>query len=508
MKNKQLAINMIASIVTFAINLGISFFLAPFIINKLGRESYGFIGLINNFVSYASIVTIALNSMADRYITLKIHQNDEKGARIYFNSVLIGNLIMAGVFAIIALIMMLNLGSLINIPGNLNKDVRIAFSLVALEFIISLVTSVFAAATFIKNKLYLASIRSIESNFLRVVIIVILFVFLPAKIFYINIASLGAAILVVITNIYFTIKLIPELKIDIHYFRVSAVVELIKSGMWNVFTRLSQILETGLDLLLANIFLGASIMGTLSISKTIPTTFVSFTVVMVSVFAPQLTISYAKNEISDVIKGTKQSIKIMTFLTSLFFAFIVIYSKDFYELWIPSQDAKTLYILTILAVFHMPISSGMNSLFNIFTITNKIKKSSLVFIGCSIVNVIIIVIVSNILTANYAMYFIAGTSSLLDIFVSIFFVVPYAGICLNKKKSIFYSDLLLCVIGNILIVVTFSVVKLVFPVTGWITLFISIFISGILGSAVNMYILMKKEERIFFVNKILRRKKQ
>jgi len=156
----------------------------------------------------------------------------------------------------------------------------------------------------------------------------------------------------------------------------------------------------------------------------------------------------------------------------------------------------------------MPISSGMNSLFNIFTITNKIKKSSLVFIGCSIVNVIIIVIVSNILTANYAMYFIAGTSSLLDIFVSIFFVVPYAGICLNKKKSIFYSDLLLCVIGNILIVVTFSVVKLVFPVTGWITLFISIFISGILGSAVNMYILMKKEERIFFVNKILRRKKQ
>jgi len=72
MKNKQLAINMIASIVTFAINLGISFFLAPFIINKLGRESYGFIGLINNFVSYASIVTIALNSMADRYITLKI----------------------------------------------------------------------------------------------------------------------------------------------------------------------------------------------------------------------------------------------------------------------------------------------------------------------------------------------------------------------------------------------------------------------------------------------------
>ena len=70
MKNKELLINMISSIVSFVITMGISFFLTPFIVGKLGREAYGFIGLINNIISYASVVTIALNSMAGRFITL------------------------------------------------------------------------------------------------------------------------------------------------------------------------------------------------------------------------------------------------------------------------------------------------------------------------------------------------------------------------------------------------------------------------------------------------------
>ena len=95
MKNKNLLINIVTSIISLATSIGISFFLTPYIVDKIGKEAYGFIGLINNLVSYISIITIALNSMAGRFITIKIHQNNEKEANEYFNSVLISNIIMA-----------------------------------------------------------------------------------------------------------------------------------------------------------------------------------------------------------------------------------------------------------------------------------------------------------------------------------------------------------------------------------------------------------------------------
>ena len=73
MKNKQLAINMIANIISFMVNIGINFLFTPYLINTVGKEAYSFFPLANNFISYTSIITVALNSMASRFITINIH---------------------------------------------------------------------------------------------------------------------------------------------------------------------------------------------------------------------------------------------------------------------------------------------------------------------------------------------------------------------------------------------------------------------------------------------------
>lgn len=64
--NKQTTINLITSLAAFVINAGISFVLTPYILEKLGNEAYGFIGLAYDFVNYAGILTLALNSMSCR----------------------------------------------------------------------------------------------------------------------------------------------------------------------------------------------------------------------------------------------------------------------------------------------------------------------------------------------------------------------------------------------------------------------------------------------------------
>ena len=62
--NKQTRVNFIAQVISFAINICISFFLTPFIIKNIGIEANGFVTLANNVVEYAQIFTLAINSMA------------------------------------------------------------------------------------------------------------------------------------------------------------------------------------------------------------------------------------------------------------------------------------------------------------------------------------------------------------------------------------------------------------------------------------------------------------
>ena len=74
MKNRQLILNMTSTMLAFCVNMGINFFLTPYITKNVGVEAYGFITLANNFVMYASLLTIALNSMIGRVITIEFYK--------------------------------------------------------------------------------------------------------------------------------------------------------------------------------------------------------------------------------------------------------------------------------------------------------------------------------------------------------------------------------------------------------------------------------------------------
>ena len=167
---KQSAINLIAQIVMFGVNLCISFFLVPYITEVIGVDAYGFVGLANDFVSYAQIITIAINSMASRFITIKIHEGEKEEASKYYSSVVIANIILSIILGIIGIVFVIFMQHFVNIPDNLLLDVKLLFALMFANFIISILTSTFSVATFCTNKLYLTSIKTIFSQILRVVI--------------------------------------------------------------------------------------------------------------------------------------------------------------------------------------------------------------------------------------------------------------------------------------------------------------------------------------------------
>ena len=102
MQNKKATlVNIFAALITLGVQMFISFWLSPFVVGKLGEEAYGFINLANNFVSYASLVAIAINSMACRYISVSYNSNRIEEAKSYFCSVFIANCFLYGIIVVL-----------------------------------------------------------------------------------------------------------------------------------------------------------------------------------------------------------------------------------------------------------------------------------------------------------------------------------------------------------------------------------------------------------------------
>jgi len=501
---KRLYINIIATIMSFAVNMGISFFLTPYVVKYIGVASNGFVGLANNFVSYAQLFTVALNSMAGRFITIKIHQKDDEGASRYFSSVIIANILISVILTIGFGVIILFINKLFDIPDELITDVRLLWAFIFANFILSVYTSIFSTATFVKERLDLSSIANIIGYMLRAVILIIFYVMVKSTVvWYMGLATFCSGAFLLAINAAYKKRLLPELKFSKDKFDFKAIKELIASGIWNTITKLSSILSSGLDLLISNIFVSATAMGILSITKTIPTNMLSFFAAIGYVFAPQITINYAKKNYDEIKKQVIYAIRLLSIFSSIALAALFAFGKEFYSLWQPTQDSTQLYILTIISCMQHVFCMPLEPLYNIFTATNKIKASSIALIISSTLTILTVFVSLNFATTDMAkLMIIAGTSTIMEIIRVLVFLPMYGAKCIKCKKSTFYPIILKNTISFVAITGIGFLMKRVCSINSWGKLLVVLIILGIIGFALNLVFLLNKEDRTKFLSKI------
>lgn len=496
MFNKELIINMISSIVAFIINMGINFILSPYIINNVGVEAYGFISLANNFINYASLLTIALNSMAGRFITISLHRKDIDKANQYFNSILISNILIGVILCVISGVFVCKLEDIINVPQNILLDIKILFLFLFLNFIISVITSIFGIATFATNKLYLTSLRAIEGNVIRVILLISMFMILKPNVSYVGVVAFIVTVYSSVFNIYYTKKLLPQINISKKIYNFKVIIEVLESGIWNVFTKLSSILSNGLDLLIANLFLGATAMGTLSLSKTIPTVILSVFGMLASIFSPELTKSYAKGNLENMKSTLISSMRLLGVLATIPMTILIVYGNNFFKLWVPGEDAQLLQLLSIVGSAGMIFALPLEGLWNIFTVTNKIKESSIFLFFNSLLTIIIVIIsIQFVDSTEYRMYIIAGVSTIFSIIRALTFLPIYGAKCIGVKWYTFYPQIFINTIGFAILSILAYLIKFVVVIDSWIKLFFVITIISFIGLIINYFLVLKKAER-------------
>lgn len=350
MNKKQLFISMTAQIVSFAVSMGVSFILSPYLAKAIDISASGFVTQGNQFVSYAQILVSALNTMASRFITVSIHQGKEEEANRYFSSVFFGNVFMAAVFAVPATFLILFVDQIMNVPAAMVTDLQIMLFFVMLNFVLNIILSVFSVSVYAKDRLDLLAIKTIESEIVRMVLLVGCYTFFRPYMWYVGIGSVVYTLVLGLGNYRYTKRLMPEVHISRKYFDMGKIKELVSLGAWNSVTRLGQTLLEGLDLLIANILIDPGAMGILDFAKKVPLCIVNLMSSVVGIFNPQITILYAEEKYDEMVQMIKSANRIMIFMLSIPIAFVTAFGDIFFSLWLPAYDAHQLHLLCVLSM--------------------------------------------------------------------------------------------------------------------------------------------------------------
>ena len=500
---------MTAQLVAFVVNLGVTFVLTP-VIDAMLPNTIGFVNMANQFVQWAQVVVSALNTLASRYITIHLHKGEEQEVNEYFSSVFFANMLMAAVFLLPALFVIVFLGRLFQVPAASLTDVQILFAFVFLNFFISIITSVFSVSTYSTNRLELTSIVTIITEMVRLTILYVTYRFFTPYLFYVGIASVVSTVILSAANAGFTKKLLPKVKISVKYFRWRKVMELVSLGAWNSVTRLGQMLLDGLDTFISNIFMDEAAMSLLVLAKYVPTTLSGLMGTLVGVFAPSITIAYAKGNKQELMDVLKSSNRIMIFMMSIPIAFVTAYGDKFFQLWLSNsrtpEEITQINYLAVLSMGVLFVSASIQVLYQVFIITKKIKLNSIVIVASGVISTAIVFVLLE--TTNLGLYAIAGVSVVIGLIRNMVFTPIYAAKCLEVKWTTFYGDIFMGLASIGIITVVAFVSKMFLPMDNWISFFASGIFMGCVALVLNFFIVLGKTERQMVLDKVMSKLKR
>lgn len=501
---KSFVLNLVSQIAVFASNMVINFLLTPIVLEKLGEEAYGFIGLINNFINYAVIITIALNALAGRYITLAYHKGEHEAAKEYYSSVFYANTVISAVIFAASLLLSANISRILNVPAELIPDVKLTVLLSAINTIISLLTVVYGVAAFIKNKLYLNSCSQMVAAVAKVVVIVSLFAFLTAHMWYYALSAIVAASITLLIQKIVTKKLCPDFVVRPKYYRWARVWEILKNGLWVSLESFNKVLQTGLDLLISNLFVNPAATGLFSVAKTVPHVLTQVSGTIATVFNPELAQLYAANKKTELTESFRFTIRFLSMVMIVPLIGFISFGLDFYTLWLPDNTAEEVRLiqqLSVLTVIPLLINAYSEGLYYANVLTNKIKGSVLITFGFSVASIICEVIL--LLTSSInPLYIIAGSSAFFMTLRYLFVTPIYAAKILKLPIFTFYPSIIRALIISGVLACGFIFVSKAVQISSWIEMILVCGGCAIVGYLFVLLCIFNRQERKKFLGAI------
>lgn len=494
-KNKytKLLLTILASGGAFFLNCVINLVLPPYITNRVGMEAYGFVTLAKNFVQYAAIVTIALNSFSSRHIAVEYHQGNLKKANVFFSSTFYGDLLLgSGLFAVL-LVCIVFLERLIQIPAALELDIKLLFLMVAVHFFISTLFTAFGTAAYIKNKLDVTGMFKALSYAVEAAVLLLLFLLLPSRVYYVGIGLVAQALVVILSNVWIHRRHTPQLVIKRMYYSAAAIKRLVFDGVWASLNNLGETLNTGLDLLVCNLLLTPADMSYLAFSKTVSAIFSNLFVLIGQAFQPIFLKCYAAGDIKGLVKELRFSMNLSGMFSNIAYAGLAVLGMVFFRLWIPEQNTQLIYEVAMIENMLVISSGTMFPLYYIYFLTVKKKLPTIITIISGVLNVISMYVLIRFFGCG--VHAVVWTTTVI-LFIVNFITNPlYMAHVLHVPLTTFFPNIVKNVFSLAVLLAVFKGLTLLYLPDSWITLALSAMALTCIGMPLHMLLTLNREDR-------------
>lgn len=418
------------------LNFFITLLIIPFVTKSLGTEAYGFVSLANNFVSYITILTIALNSYSVRYISLYYHKAEYDNTLTFYSTIVIANAALSAIIVILGAVFAFFIEQFLTIPNELLCEIKILFFLTFINFAIQTFENSFSVFAYIHDRVDLIGISKFFAYIIEIFAFVFLFKKASPRVWYVSVAHIFYSAIILVANLLIANMYSKEIHVSYKHFSFKAAYELIINGIWNSANSLGNILNTGLDLLITNRMLTSLTMGELAIAKTIGSIIPMIYQLISQAFQPSLLKKYAANDKIHLLHDLKKSMKISGFCIGTFFCIFVSLGDTFFRLWLIGQNNQSIYRLTILTLTGYLMEGVVGPIYYIYTLCVKNKIPCLVTIIGGFFNVVSMTILLQ--STSLGAYAVCGTTAIIMTFINLVTNPLYMTHCLNIKWSTFY----------------------------------------------------------------------
>jgi len=487
LNNRQLGINMIANIVSYASNLFVSFFMTPFLIQVLGKETYSFYPIANTVITYISVLSVAMNTMASRFVTVSLARNNEEEANKYFSSVMASNVIITLFLTAPVLVLIVFLDNFMDVPINSLAAVRVLFALTFAATFSRIIGANFGIATLAKNRIDLRSLREIITSVLRLVLYVVFYRCFTPSIVYIGIVACIVEAANILIQYAYTKQLMPEIKLAIKYISLNHTKELLKSSSWNMVNYLGEMMLVGMTMVQANIYFNASASGAYSAVQVVPSFISGVITMMAGVFYPTITYRYVENETRMLVEELHKAQNLVALVSCAVIVVFAVMSERFFSLWVPGEDSVFFSKLLWLSIFPQFFVACFWPLENLNIIMNKVKGPAIVILCVGILNIIITHFA--IRDYNAGLISIPVVCGVIRSLWAIIYVPQYACKILKLKWHVFYMPMLRALIAAIPVYMITKAVCETIQIDSWLSFIFCAILTGCIALIIYFLIM-------------------
>lgn len=491
----QLPKNLLANIVYFLFSVVIGILLVPYLVSNLGIAAYGLIPLATSITGYVAIVVQSLNTVVSRFLTVDLQRKDYASANRTFNTAFFGltAIILLTIPALLAIAWFIP--SIFHIPAGQESDSILLFLGVCAAFLISSWSGNFTVQLFAYNRLDLQNLINLAKLLVQTGLIVLLFNRFGPDLALVGSAYLAGAVVASGLSIILARRVCPYLLLSFRSFDRRRVKNLCEMGWWVVINQVGALLFLSIDLILVNMFFGATSAGEYSIALQWGMLLRTVGGLLSGILTPTILSYYALEQTESLIQVTKSAVKLMGFAMALPVGLVCGLAPQLLTVWIGSEFAYLAPLIVLLTI-SLSVNLAVLPLFSINVAYNRVRVPGVVTLVMGVWNIVLAVTLS--LQTSWGYYGIAAAGSIVLTAKNAFFTPWYATKVLGVDIHTFTRPMLSGVAATILVGIMAATLEAIFPLSTLTMLAVaSVSVTIVYVAVVWSFVLSGFERRLF-----------